>query len=1325
MKAYYTLDGFETSHVLREDAHSCTWARTSPLFTTRFEEDDLNRVLCIVEGRFSEWAKDYRLLMSNAFFENGDELETIMDGGRKVTGIINLAEVKRYIAAAAMSEGTNELALYISQDGQFWHRAEFGDQVLEQDAYTILESTNYSVQVDVMTSRKLSPMGTLFTSNSNGTYFTENIKHTNRSPFGFVDFEKIQDIQGIVLVNTVSNWEEVDQSILAEKRLVTSISFDDGRTWTGLKVGDDDLHLHSVSDQRNTGRIYSSPAPGIIMGVGNTGKYLKPRQQGDTYVSDDAGLTWTRTLRDAHYYEMGDSGSLLVAVSDAQTNQVMWSINHGKKWESVKLDDKITPVNLQTVPDNTGLKFTLTATKGSGSKLEWILYSLDFADIHERQCKDKDFEIWPARVDDKGDPTCIMGQEQSYRRRKAEAECFVGKEFEDPVPIFKDCICTDEDYECDYNFIRSENGKECILARPLYVPPDACDKPEDTFLASSGYRLIPGNHCRKEGGAVLDEPVKRKCNELKDPPANGKISTEVTRFKGARAYREYYYLERGEKSSKTDETIIMLTDERETYLTSDHGKTWVRQVEDDEIVAIYPHQFSNDRVYLLTATKKVYYSLDRGQTIHHFEAPEAPNKDRLQILGFHPQEMDWLLWTGAKNCDLGDDDCHSVAHVSTRGGEDWKTLLPFVRKCQFISREHRDESEKLVYCEQYEKEDTHNPLMLVTSNDWFEHKTDRFRDVINFATMSEFIIVALRDQEAGSLRVDTSIDGNTFANAMFPSNFHVPHQRAYTVLDSSTHAVFLHVTVDDREDRERGAIIKSNSNGTSYVMSLTNVNRNREGYVDFEKMQGIEGVAIANIVGNIGAVDSGSAKKLKTVITHNDGADWTFLAPPPKDSEDKSYDCAGSEVGKCSLHLHGYTERRDPRDTYSSPSAIGLMLGVGNVGEFLGRYTEGNTFATRDGGVTWHEVFKGSYMWEYGDQGSIIVLVKEGAATKTIFYSLNEGTTWKEYQFSDQPMIIDDISTVPSDASRNFLLWGKDNNELVTINLDFSGLTDKLCHINEKDPEASDSDYDLWRPKHPLSDDDCLFGHVAEYHRKKLDSVCYNGRQVEQLHNIARNCSCTRTDYECAYNYERQPHGECKLVEGQSPIDALDYCKANPDAVEYWDATPYRRIPLTTCQGGMEMELTGSVRPCPGKEEDFSRKHGMSGIALFFVIVLPIAMAGGVGYWVYKNWDGAFGRIRLGDGGFGGGSGSGFFDGEQPWIKWPVAAVSGLAAVLAAVPMVVGSIYRAISTRFGRSGGSGYTRPYTSRSSFQRGRGTYAVVDPDEDELLGESDEEA
>ncbi|OQO04227.1 hypothetical protein B0A48_10838 [Cryoendolithus antarcticus] len=1326
-KHYYTTDGFKTKpKPLRDDAMSCMWAKSDPLFTSGDKKIDSDRVLCNVAGKYAAWEVNTRLLISDDFFKD-DEFEPAMEKGRPVPGVVNIAPVKSYLVAAAKSEGSRELAMYVSDDSKTWHPAEFGtEHKLEQDAYTLLESTNYSMQVDVMTtSNFMPPMGVLYTSNSNGTFFTKNIEHTNRNKRGFVDFEKISNIQGIVMVNTVKNWESVELNPLATKELITQISFDDGRTWQPMQSDGKDLHLHSVTNQRNIGRVYSSPAPGIVMGVGNTGKSLKPREECDTWVSDDAGIIWTRALRGPHLYEFGDQGALLVAIEDGEAEVISWSLDHGKKWQEMKLPDKVRPISLTTTPDSTSLKFILTADKGKGAKTEHQLLAFDFADLHERKCEKKDFEDWYARVDEKGEPTCIMGHTQMYRRRKADAECFVDKEFEDPEPLAEDCKCTDDDYECDYNFVKSGRYK-CEPSGPLKAPEGVCKDSDDTFEGSSGFRLIPGNTCSKRGGLTKDEPVKRKCGETKAPPASGKIGTEISTFKGDR-FIEYYYLERCASCKGEDETVIMRTDRREVFLTRDHGKTWAPILKDEEIVAIYPHMYSNDRVYMITPKKKVFYSEDRGKTIGHFDTPEAPNQDHLQILSFHPKadNEDWLIWTGGEDCGHFGADCKTISHVTTRNGLDWKPLLEGVRKCQFVWREDRPDSDKLVYCEQYDHKDPEQPLNLLSSSDWFETNKKLKRDVISFATMAEYIVVAVRDEDKKSLKVDTSIDGIEFADAQFPSNFKVPHQQAYTVLDSSTHAVFLHVTVNNKDGSEYGSIIKSNSNGTSYVLSIGQVNRNGAGYVDFEKMQGLEGVAVVNVVANAKEADGGSAKKLKTMITHNDGAEWAYIRRP-KDPKGTKVDWCKGDSDKCSLHIHGYTERDDPRDTFSSPSAVGLMLGIGNVGEFLGYKKDADTFITRDGGINWNMVNTGTWMWEYGDQGSIIVIVKKGEPVKEVQYTLDEGITWIPFQFSKDPMVVDDISTVPSDTSRNFLLWGKVKGDLTTINLDFSGLEErsKQCVLSEQDPEADD--YYLWMPSHPLSEDNCLFGHVAQYHRKLADHNCYNGRSIEHLHTIGQNCTCSRQDFECDYNFERQPDNTCRLVEGLSPPDPQAMCAKDKSIVEYYDTTGYRRIPLTTCAGGRDLEFTSRTRPCPGKEEEFNSRHGISAAGLFFAITIPIALASAAGYWVWRNWDGKFGRIQLGDGSAG--SGSGAFDRDAPWIKFPVLAISAIVAVLAALPMVAGSLYRTVATRFGRGGGGRYgplERPYTSRGSFARGRGGYSVVDEEDEDFLGGEEDEA
>lgn len=118
--------------------------------------------------------------------------------------------------------------------------------------------------------------------------------------------------------------------------------------------------------------------------------------------------------------------------------------------------------------------------------------------------------------------------------------------------------------------------------------------------------------------------------------------------------------------------------------------------------------------------------------------------------------------------------------------------------------------------------------------------------------------------------------------------------QAYTVLESTTDSVFLHVTTHATEGAEWGALFKSNSNGTYYAPSIDYVNRDSRGYVDFEKMIGLDGIAVVNVVSNPDEAALSGHKKLQSRITHNDGGRWKPIVPPTVDSLRQPYDCTSA-----------------------------------------------------------------------------------------------------------------------------------------------------------------------------------------------------------------------------------------------------------------------------------------------------------------------------------------------------------------------------------------------------------------------------------------------
>ncbi|BFZ62307.1 vacuolar protein sorting/targeting protein PEP1 [Saitoella coloradoensis] len=1333
--AFYTKDAFDTDpKPLLSNVIQCAFAQASK----HFKEGDPQTVFCVRPDPDSKdlFPDNLQLVKSSDWFQTTEDVS--FEGSRAVRGVVGIVVVEKFLVAAVKSSGTDEMRMYVSLDGNLWDRAEFPhDSKLQEDAYTVLESMPYSIQVDVLGNNAINPMGTLYTSNSNGTYFVKRLEHTNRNVGGNVDFEKVDNVEGVVLANVVANWEEVQERRMTTKKVQSRISFDDGNNWHRLKgpgcdgKSEDEcsLHLHSVTSPHNSGRIFSSTAaPGILMGVGNVGPEMKEYTEGDLFVSTDAGLTWSLSRSGAHKYEFGDGGSILIAVDDEEsTDRVAYSLDFGRTWKEVDLDGKVKARMLTTVPDSTSRKFTLLATGARGEKDEGktLVVFVDFANLDEREKKCKldekdegksDFEKWYARTVD-GQPQCLMGHKEFFWRKKVDRGCFVGDKYADPVPVEENCPCTDADYECDYNFARGDNG-ECVPATgaPDLIRSGQCTKPGDKYMGISGYRLIPGNTCDKSKGVTKDEPVERTCGEMHVP--SGKVGHHQTEFNGE--VKQYYYLERSETSSGNDETVILRTTKNEVWRTHDQGGKWDRILVDQEVISIVPHPYFKDYVYFLTVSKKLFVSKDRAKTILEIETPLPPNGFGVQVLQFHPVHSDWIIYTGGKNCeDVFGDNCHAVAYYSKDGGFSWDKIAQYVRTCSWARGKKFVVDDDLVICEKYSSESgaqesmTARDLQLISSNDYFEKdKNVHFKQMVGFAPVEEYIVVAELDEESKALTMHVTVDGKNYAKAHFPPKFKIDHQQAYTVMDSVTDSIFLHVTTNPRTGSEWGSIMKSNSNGTYYVMSEEKVNRDSYGYVDFEKMQGLEGVAVINVVTNADDALAGANKKLRTKATHNDGGEWNFIAPPKKDSEGKSF-CSGL-LEKCSLNLHGYTERKDFRDTLSSGSAVGLMLGVGNVGEYLTGYGDGNTFITRDGGVTWKEAHKGTHMWEYGDQGSIIVIVNDREPTNKVLYTLNEGESWEEYVFAneDAKVKVTDIATVPSDTSRRFLLFGKSthSDKVLAIQLDFTGLTDRQCNL---DPEnAADDDFELWTPMHPESENGCLFGHKAQYHRKLTDHLCYIGSKIPQPHKILDNCTCTRQDFECDFNYQRASDGSCVLVDGATPPDHSLVC-AQAGVVEWFEPTGYRRIPMTTCQGGKELDKF-IAHACPGKEREFERergKKGLHGFGLFVLILMPFLAAGGVAWYVYARWQARYGQIRLGD--------EGVRVGDSPAVRYPIIAVSALAAVVMTVPALLKALGGAVAGMISRN------KRFTTRDSFARGGYSTLGRASLDDDILGDSDGEA
>ena len=266
--------------------------------------------------------------------------------------------------------------------------------------------------------------------------------------------------------------------------------------------------------------------------------------------------------------------------------------------------------------------------------------------------------------------------------------------------------------------------------------------------------------------------------------------------------------------------------------------------------------------------------------------------------------------------------------------------------------------------------------------------------VLGLGVVKKYVIAAVKDLGSSKMSMFVSEDGKEWDKTLFPHTVGF-EENAYTIQESSTYQLVVDVLSATSADSysSMGTLFRSNSRGNRFMYSLNHTNRNMEGLVDYEKVQGIEGIVLANIVANWEKVAAGGVitKQLQSKISFDDGANWRYISPP----KDKTFSCStDTATGNCALHLHSVTSPHNFGRVFSSRGAPGVLLGVGSVGSFLLPYEDCDTFVSYDGGLTWQFATEGAHKYEIGDMGSLLVIVDDENPTSEIKYSSDHGKTW-------------------------------------------------------------------------------------------------------------------------------------------------------------------------------------------------------------------------------------------------------------------------------------------------------------------------------------------
>ncbi|KAK5863465.1 hypothetical protein PBY51_000494 [Eleginops maclovinus] len=419
----------------------------------------------------------------------------------------------RFLFASVMTGKGTLRMIHVSVDqGEKWNMAQL-PPVGHEQFYSILAANDEMVFMHVDEPGDTG-FGTIYVSDDRGTVYSKSLeRHLYTTTGGDTDFTNVTSLRGVFFT-----------SVLAEDNSVQSVvSFDQGGEWVPLRkpanskcdatAKDPDkctLHIHAAYSTAMKLNVPMLPltepnAVGLIISHGSVGDAISVMKP-DVYVSDDGGYTWIKALDGPHYYAILDSGGLLVAVEHSLTkpiNTIKFSTDEGQCWGSyIFTKDPIYFTGLASEPGARSMNVSIWGYRDVLLSQYWVSITIDFRDLLTRDCGDDDYVQWLAHSDDISDPKdgCMLGYKEKFLRLRKDSVCWNGRDYvvnTQPTP----CLCTLDDFLCDFGYYRQENSSECVEQPDLKGKVlEFCLQGKEEQLQTSGYRKIPGDKC--EGGKM-------------------------------------------------------------------------------------------------------------------------------------------------------------------------------------------------------------------------------------------------------------------------------------------------------------------------------------------------------------------------------------------------------------------------------------------------------------------------------------------------------------------------------------------------------------------------------------------------------------------------------------------------------------------------------------------------------------------------------------------------------------------------------------------------------------------------------------------------------
>jgi hypothetical protein len=390
--------------------------------------------------------------------------------------------------------------------------------------------------------------------------------------------------------------------------------------------------------------------------------------------------------------------------------------------------------------------------------------------------------------------------------------------------------------------------------------------------------IIVGSSCLLGTSYVLaDDDDDANCRDRKI----GKIMTTGF-FTGE--IEEYFYVKNSSK-------VFLRDAGQQVFWSEDDGLTFKKLDALNSTIRLVAHAYVKNRLYALGLNETAFYSSDGGKTFKSIRLPAIPHFLGGPVLFFSEVDPERILFRGIVSCERHP--CKTRMFYTIDHGHNWTALArDSMESCLWLLSEgvHHDGGTKdsALCIERFPTNNRGETSRLVRSDDRFL----TFRTVLDkpanaFRIFGGFILVAVEiANPVPELTLYVSSDGQTFNKVVFPSEAEMKPQ-AFTVLESTTFSIFMANALDG----PFGHLYASNSNGTRFSTLLKYIHQDARRITDYERVPGLEGVILVNVVRNPSSSIFGTKAELETLVTFNDGGTWDSLRAPDKDLTGQPYEC--------------------------------------------------------------------------------------------------------------------------------------------------------------------------------------------------------------------------------------------------------------------------------------------------------------------------------------------------------------------------------------------------------------------------------------------------